>query len=136
MTTENWDNIGSGNGLVPGGTQAITNVDLSSVRRSDINLGSISKARLSITKFSLKVTLLKLHSNIPGAIKLSWPSVQLLIGQTSFSVIIIVIVIIIIIIIIIIVVIIIIFIIIIISIIIIFLGNITYLLVCLHLPKV
>ena len=51
--------------------QAITctNVDLSSVKSSDLHIRSISLEmhQPSITKIRLKITYLKLHSNFPGA---------------------------------------------------------------------
>ena len=51
--------------------QAITwtNVDLTSVRPSDINLRTISQCKLqpSITKINLKITDIKHNSNLPGA---------------------------------------------------------------------
>ena len=52
-------NIGSGNGFVPERHQAITwtNVDLLSVRSTDIHLSAISQeiVQPSITKISLKI---------------------------------------------------------------------------------
>ena len=50
-----------------------TNVDLPSVQSSDINLGAISqgKPQTLIAKFSLKITHLKFHSNLPKANELT-----------------------------------------------------------------
>ena len=60
-----WVNIGSGNGLLPDGTQAITwtNVDLWSVRSSYIHLMVISQEihQSSMTKINMKITHLKCH---------------------------------------------------------------------------
>ena len=66
MATEIWVNIGSGNGLVPINW---TNVDLSSVRSSDIHLRASSQEipQPSITEISLKITYPKFHWNLPGA---------------------------------------------------------------------
>ena len=68
MATELWVNIGSGNGLVLSGI-TWTNVDLSLVRSSDIDLMAISQGapQPSITKIRLKITYLKFLSNLPGA---------------------------------------------------------------------
>ena len=67
MATEIWVNIGSGNGLLPDG-----NVDLSSVRSSDINLRASSKeiSQPSITEIIWKINCLKFYSNFPGASEL------------------------------------------------------------------
>ena len=74
MATEIWVNIGSGNGLLPDGTQVITwaNVDWSSVKSSDIHIRAISQEipQPAITKIHLKITNLKFNSNFPGAKKL------------------------------------------------------------------
>ena len=60
MATQNRVNIGSGNGLLPDSTQAITwtNADWSSVKSSDIHIRAISQemAQPSITKIYLKIT--------------------------------------------------------------------------------
>ena len=71
MASGIWVNIDSGNGLLPWRHQAITwtNVDLSSVRSSDIHLRVVSQKipQPSVTKFSFKIAYLKFHSNCPGA---------------------------------------------------------------------
>ena len=75
MMTENWVNIGLGNGLLPWRHQAITwtNVDWSSVKSSDIHIRAISQEmpQPSITKFRLKITYLNFHSNFPGTNELT-----------------------------------------------------------------
>ena len=56
-----------------------TNVDLSSVKFSDIHIRAISQEmpRPSITKICLKITCLKLHSNFPGTKELTeWGQLQ------------------------------------------------------------
>ena len=57
MATEIWVNIGSANGLLPDGNQAITwtNVDWSSAKSSDIHIRAISQEmpQPSITKKSV-----------------------------------------------------------------------------------
>ena len=60
MAKEIWVKIGSGNSLLPYGTKPLpkANVDLSSVRSSDIHL---------ITEIIWKIKYLKFHSNFPGA---------------------------------------------------------------------
>ena len=67
MAAEIWVNIGSGNGWRH---QAITwtNVDLSTVRPSDIHLRASSQEipRPSITDIIRKIKYLKFHSNFPG----------------------------------------------------------------------
>ena len=75
MATELWVNIGSGNGLVLSGI-TWTNVDLSLVRSSDIDLMAISQGapQPSITKIRLKITYLKFLSNLPGANELDLSS--------------------------------------------------------------
>ena len=68
-------NIGSDNGLVAWRHQAITwtNVDWSSVKSSDMNIRAFSQEmpKPTITKIHLKITYLKLHSNLPGANELN-----------------------------------------------------------------
>ena len=75
MAVEIWVNIGSANGLLPDGTKPLpeTNVDWSSRKSSDIHIRAISQEmpQASITKIHLKITYLKLHSNIPGGSELS-----------------------------------------------------------------
>ena len=62
-----WVYIRSGNGLVPGGTKAITwsNIDSSSVGFSGINI--TESAQDIIRKMSSKTTLVKLLSHLPWA---------------------------------------------------------------------
>ena len=64
MATETWVNTGSGNGLLPDGT----NVDWSSVKYNDIHIRAISQEmpQSSITKINLKIIYLKFHSNFQG----------------------------------------------------------------------
>ena len=50
MTTYNWVNIGSGNGLLLDGT--CTDIDLSSVRSSDIHLRALSYGYLKIKEWN------------------------------------------------------------------------------------
>ena len=71
MATQIWVNIGSANGLLPDGTWA--KVDLSSVRSSEIHLGTISEEipQPLITKMSLKITHLQFFSNLPGGNELN-----------------------------------------------------------------
>ena len=69
-------NICSGNGLLPDGTkQAITftNVDLSSLRYSDVHLRAISPdmSQPSVTKISLNIIFLRFYWNLPGANELN-----------------------------------------------------------------
>ena len=56
-------NIGSGNGLVPSGNKP---VDWSSVKSSDIHIGTISQS--SITKICLKITKLKFYQISQGPV--------------------------------------------------------------------
>ena len=70
MVTKIWVNIGSGNGLLPDGTKPTwTNVDLSSMTSSDIDLTANSQdiTQPSITEINFKITHVKFHSNLPGA---------------------------------------------------------------------
>ena len=75
MATEIWVNIGSGNGLVPSGNKPLhwTNVDLSSVRSSDIHLSASSReiSQPSITEIIWKIEYLKFHLNFPGVNELT-----------------------------------------------------------------
>ena len=67
-----WVNIGSSNGLLPDGI-TWTNVDLSSLRSSDVNLMAISFeiSQPSVTKISLKIIFLRVYWNFPGANELT-----------------------------------------------------------------
>ena len=79
MATENWVNIGSGNGLLPNGTKPLPEpmLDLSSVSSSDILLRAINiTAGISATnhrnwlqKYSSKISL---NSPRPQWVKCNW----------------------------------------------------------------
>ena len=74
MVTWIWVNIDSGNALLPDGTKPLPEPMLdSSIRSSDIHPRAISQKipQSSIIKISLKITYLKLHSNLPRADELS-----------------------------------------------------------------
>ena len=60
-------NIGSGNGLLPGGI-TWTNVDLSSNMFCGIHLRAISQEtlKISIIDMSLKIATLRLQANLPA----------------------------------------------------------------------
>ena len=63
MKTENWVNIGSGNGLLPDGTKPLP------VRSGDIHRKASSQEipQPSITEIIWKIKYIKFHSNFPGA---------------------------------------------------------------------
>ena len=63
-----WVNVGSGNGLLPGGSKGWTNIDTSLIWFTDIHLSAISQEipQPSITKISLKITYLKFDKNFSG----------------------------------------------------------------------
>ena len=71
MSTYNWVNIGSGNGLVPSSEPILTYHYY--VRFSDNHLRAISHVipQTSITKFNLIIMYLKFPSNLPGANELT-----------------------------------------------------------------
>ena len=67
-----WVIIGSSNDLLPDGI-TWTNVDLSSLRSSDVNLMAISFeiSQPSVTKISLKIIFLRVYWNFPGTNELT-----------------------------------------------------------------
>ena len=68
MTTETWVNIGSGDGLLPDGTNPLSEPMLTDNQRSPVTfiLRQFYKSCLNyhaVTKIHLKITYLKFHSN-------------------------------------------------------------------------
>ena len=75
MTTSIWVSIGSDNGLLPEDSKPLPEPMLTThlLKSTDIHLRAVSQEVLppSITKFSLKITFLKFHSNLPGSNELN-----------------------------------------------------------------
>ena len=67
MAIYNWVNIGSGNGLLPGGTKPLPEPVL--IYHQSVILQEIPQP--SITEISWKITDFKFHSNLPGANELT-----------------------------------------------------------------
>ena len=76
MVTSIWVNTASGNGLLPVGTKPLpkVNIDLSSSKvqwySSQCNFTRDTR-QPSISKFSLKITYVEFHSNLPGVNQLA-----------------------------------------------------------------
>ena len=67
MTTQNWVNIGSGNGLLPDDTMPLP-VPMLTYHQWD-SMAKISQqvTKLIFFKFGLKIILSTLHPHLPGA---------------------------------------------------------------------